>query len=331
MAIGNPPQFIGIDVGGTKTAGGWVDDAGRVSHTIVDNTASHLSEPYAAQISRIARLLMDRTGRRPDAIGIGFPGYVDSSTGTSRTALNLEVIDSFIPILEPVVAELGIHCTIENDVRAAALGAYLEMRRQDDTVSSLAYISIGTGLAAGLVVDGRILKGRHNLAGEIGHVPLRGSDDRCHCGLVGCGEAFASGAGIASAFARSEAGTSAQNLFEAARTGDDRAAGIVNRIAGALAEVTTWILAVTDADVVALGGGVAGVGAPLLDAVCAELRARLDGSLLPSFAHATERLRIFPPSKGVAILGAAAIAARDLGIEISPRPRTERADGNPPE
>lgn len=96
MNVAPDSRFIGVDVGATKIAGGWVDRSGRVDGAITRQTESERIETYPIQIVRLARDLMDQAGEHPEAVGIGFPGQVDSGAGTGQTAINLGVVNAMM-------------------------------------------------------------------------------------------------------------------------------------------------------------------------------------------------------------------------------------------
>src|SRR5207237_4002755 len=100
-----------------------------------------------------------------------------------------------LPVGQTLSAQLGVPCLLENDVTLAALGAQRYIGAP--AARNLAYVSVGTGIAAGLILDGRIYRGAHGLAGEIGHMVIAPNGPRCQCGGRGCLEALAAGPAIA--------------------------------------------------------------------------------------------------------------------------------------
>ena len=127
------------------------------------------------------------------AVGVGVPGRVDATTGVVSLALNLGW--EGVPLRAQLEQILGAPTSVANDVRAAAAG--LVARRVLGDVDDLVYVSIGTGISAGVVVDGKLNAGRHHLAGEIGHVVVDDRGPECTCGLRGCLETYAAGRNIA--------------------------------------------------------------------------------------------------------------------------------------
>jgi predicted NBD/HSP70 family sugar kinase len=138
-------------------------------------------------------------------------------------AVNLGVGAHPYPLAAEVGAATGLPVTIENDVRAAALGAHESLRLAGDPPESLAMVSIGTGISAGFVVRGELLHGVHGMAGEIGHVVIDESAALCRCGQRGCLEAVAAGPAIARAWPKGAAGSAA--VQRRCRRGSGRAKG----------------------------------------------------------------------------------------------------------
>lgn len=216
---------IGVDVGGTKAAGVALDADLRVVATAQRSTrrgpdgvvatvralVSELTAVWARDaqpaVARSVGAGTRRTTREalddgapaegrvdPDppslsvvSLGVGIPGIV--ANGVVRHAVNLDVRQ--LDLAAVLRAELGVPVGVDNDVRAAALGAHAAFG------GTLAYLNLGTGIAAGLVMDGRVRRGSTGAAGEIGHVSIDPAGPVCACGQRGCIEAFAGGAAIA--------------------------------------------------------------------------------------------------------------------------------------
>ena len=127
------------------------------------------------------------------AIGVGVPGRVDPLTGTVTLAVNLGWSD--LSLGDQLEARLGRPCLLENDVRAAALG--LHKRHFVGGLDDLAYVAVGTGVSAGVILRGQLHRGARGLAGEIGHVIAQADGPPCSCGERGCLETLISGPAIA--------------------------------------------------------------------------------------------------------------------------------------
>jgi glucokinase len=307
---------------------GVVDTAVRALNGLVDRLVGHPGQ--SAQTGRNATAATMFSG-----VGIGVPGLVDAERGAITLAVNLGVGAGGLALADRLRRRLHLPVVVENDVNAAALGAaaHLRLGRVD-----LAYLSIGTGLAAGIVLDGVLRRGPHNAAGEIGHVPVDLSGPLCGCGQHGCLEAVASGSAIAArwpirspqagpdgasdgdssgasrgaeadpAGLLGQAERPAQALFAAAGAGDPRAVAIRDEVAGYLAAAVRMLALTVDVDLVVLGGGVAEVGEPLRHAVATALDRQAEGSAFLRGLDLAARLSVVPRDQPVAAIGAALLA-----------------------
>jgi glucokinase len=255
-------------------------------------------------------------------VGVGVPGRVDTARGTVTLAVNLGWHD--FPLRDALEQRLGRPVTIENDVRAAAIGLH---RRHDPqsgarpgdqaTQDHLAYLSVGTGIAAGLVLDGELYRGARGLAGEIGHAIVDGAGPTCTCGQRGCLEAFASGPAIA----RRGAVEDAREVYRQAAAGDDEARALVDDVGRRLAWAVHLLVLTYDVRRVVIGGGVSHAGTTFAEPIHREL-ARLRaaspqaGELLPA-----DIVEILPSGSEAGAWGAIALAR-------SARDQQERTRGN---
>jgi glucokinase len=306
---------IGLDIGGTKVLGVAV---GADDVVLADVRMS--SEPGPDKIvdtaAAAARELAERIGAPLSAlagIGIGIPGVVDAREGVLTHAVNLGVGGDGLPLAARLSRRTGIPVAVENDVNAAAVGAsrVLELDSTD-----LAYLSVGTGLAAGIVLSGRLHRGARGGAGEIGHVPVDPSGPMCPCGQRGCLEAVASGSAIARAWpveGRAEGGLDASPspaaaLFRSAADGDREARRVRARIVDHLAAAVQLLVLAVDVDVVVLGGGVSEVGEQLRLAVADGLSQRGRTSPFLASLDLPARITLAPTGRPIAALGAALLA-----------------------
>ncbi len=307
--IGHDPRRLraGVDIGGTKTLGVLLDETGEV---LVSRRAA--SGFGAADVVRSAETVLGELAAEVGAdagalasIGIGIPGAVDAETGTVRQALNLGI--ERVELGAALRDRLGRAVHVENDVNAAAVGA------AHGDVRSLAYLNLGTGLAAGLVLDGRLWRGARGAAGEIGHVPIDPTGPQCTCGQRGCLEVMASGSGIQRQWGP-EPAPDAEGVLALAAAGDERASAIVERLVWAVASAVRLLVLADDVERVAIGGGLAGgFGAALTGAVDARLREWEAASpFLASLAPA-DRVVAVPRDRPIAAIGAALAAAPTEG------------------
>jgi predicted NBD/HSP70 family sugar kinase len=193
---------------------------------------------------------------------------------------------------------------VENDVNAGALGAW---HLRQPATADLAYLSIGTGLAAGVVLGGRLLRGARGAAGEIGHVPLDPAGPRCACGQRGCLEVLASGASISRRWSTEDGTNSARALFDAADAGDPAARAVRDEIAAHLAAAVRLLVLTLDVEVVVLGGGVAELGPRLRRAVVAALESEQADSPFLRALELPSRVVLVTGSRPVGALGAALV------------------------
>ncbi|MGH9116531.1 MAG: ROK family protein, partial [Acidimicrobiales bacterium] len=245
-----------LDVGGTKTLA-VVADAGRTP------MAWHRRPTTAGDPDALLATMIDAVStaaRRAEiepsklaAIGIGLPGVVDPVTGEVRHAVNLGIGAESVAVAERIERRFGVPVIVENDASAAAVGA----ARVLDADGDLAYLSIGTGVAVGLVLDGALRRGWRGAAGEIGHLPVAADGPRCECGQRGCLEVVASGSAIGRRRPMADGESPAAALFAAARRGNADAIDERDRLADHLAVAITVIALTVDPRIVVLGGGVA--------------------------------------------------------------------------
>jgi predicted NBD/HSP70 family sugar kinase len=245
------------------------------------------------------------------SIGIGIPGAVDSTTGRVEHAVNLGL--EGLDLGRCLSDRLGIDVRVENDVKAAALGAHhlLGMARGVDELgerrtTSMAYLNLGTGLAAGVVLDGRLLRGGHGIAGEIGHIPIDPAGVRCGCGQRGCLETVASGLAIARTWPTASEHP-ARELFDAADAGDARAISVREEFLSGVATAVRLLVLTVDVDAVVIGGGLAALGGQLLLGTRRILnRWAADSAFLASIDLAA-RVQVVPPGFPAAAVGAALV------------------------
>lgn len=300
---------FGLDVGGSKTdavavapdgaivarvrhATGWGADA--VTRTIRDAVAA----------------VADAAGvdpRSAASIGIGTPGQVSGAAVVSHAVnLGVERLD-LAAALTPV---FGVPVRVENDVKAAARGAYA-LHGGDGTV---AYLNLGTGVAAGFVRDGVLWRGARGTAGEVGHISIDPAGPLCRCGQRGCIEVFAGGGAIAERWGRGGA-LPVRDVFDAADAGDADAVLLRDGLAFGVAAAVRLLVLTADVDAVVLGGGVSALGDRMLRLVVAELEAGAVASAFVRSLALADRVELLPAGSPAAALGAALIGADAVPVE----------------
>lgn len=298
----------GIDIGGTKIAALIVDAGGAVLGRASRSSSAGDQDGAAVAIVACLDEALSGTGLSRDdllAVGVGVPGRVDRRRGTVTLAVNLGWHD--FPLRDVLERQLGRPVVIENDVRAAAVG--LHRRRVAGPSDDLAYLAVGTGIAAGVILGGRLHRGARGLAGEIGHVIVDATGPRCVCGQQGCLEAFASGPAIARrAIAHGANVRSAVEVYEAAAAGDPIATELVDDVGRRLAWAVHTLVMAYDVERVVVGGGVSHAGQSFerpLRRGLARLRAVSDpaSELLPA-----DIVDLVPPEAEAGAWGAVEVA-----------------------
>jgi glucokinase len=268
-----PTILVGIDIGGTKTAGAAVSPEGRVLGREQLATADCASYDAFVQalIALVTRILQAAGAdeRALSGIGLGCPGPLDPERGTVHDPYTLPLPDG-ADIVSPLRQRFGVPVVLEVDTYAAALGEHwLGAGAGHELV---ACVMVGTGIGCGLVRNGRVARGARGAYPEIGHHVIDPAGPPCYCGARGCWEALASGTAIgragqeAAAAGRSErllalAGgraesVSSEMVFRAAREGDEAAQQIIVRAAEATALGVHNIVHFLAPDAIILGGGV---------------------------------------------------------------------------
>ena len=298
---------LGIDIGGTKTAAVAIGADGALSDQVRMPTGFGADEVVATALRTVERMtqLAGVAAGAFTSIGIGIPGAVDIATGRVAHAVNLglEGLD-----LGPRLADrLGVEVRVENDVKAAALGAHHLLGIADGLrTHSMAYLNLGTGLAAGIVLDGRLLRGGHGVAGEIGHIPVDPAGELCGCGQRGCLETLASGWAIARDWPTLDRHP-ARALFDAAAAGDSRAVDVRERFLTGVAAAVRLLVLTTDVDDVVIGGGLAALGDDLLGGTHRILNGWADSSAFLASLDLAARVQVIPPGFPAAAVGAALV------------------------
>ncbi len=293
-------RFYGaVDLGGSHIglAIGSVDPAaGEYRLVARQNLEGGGYDGWAPVLDRIAKGILElgqEVGERPAAVGVGCPGWVDLEAGVTRFLPNLPTQWRDVPVARILDERLGTRVHLLNDVRAATLGEFTLGAGRG--VSTMALFALGTGIGGGVVVDGKLRLGPLGSAGELGHQTVDANGPLCGCGNRGCLEAVASGPAIAAAGVRllrsgqapllfertgGDAGrVTAETMGEAAKAGDEAVTRELERIAGLVGVAAANVVVALHPELIVIGGGVAGLGALLLDGVRREL---------------AERVRVFP-------------------------------------
>ena len=323
-----PRWIVGVDIGGTNVVVGLVPVEG-------GDPLAVRSFPTAAEkgardvVDRVVRAVQDAVdeglaGRDADrdavvGVGIGSPGPLDRETGVVIDTPNLGWKD--FPLRELVADGTGFRATLDNDANCATFGEWwLGAGR---AVDSLVGMTLGTGIGGGIVLDGRIVHGVSDAAGEIGHMTIDFTGRRCKCGNYGCLEAYCSGPNIAArAVEGVEAGEetvlvelvdgdldriTAATVYEGVVLEDRYATEVMTETARILGAGVANLVNVLNPEMVVIAGGVTRAGAHLFEPLRAEVRRR-------AFRSAERACRIVPAElpETAGLLGAAGVFRREV-------------------
>jgi len=252
---------LGLDLGGTKTEALALDDQGNVLQRRRVSSPQHDYEATLACIVDLVRGTEAQVGTLA-SIGIATPGAISPATGLLRNSNSTWLNGR--PLLDDLVERLGRPVHIENDANCFALSEAVDGAGAGRRV--VFGVILGTGVGAGIAVDGTVLTGPNRIAGEWGHNPLPWADEAerpgppCYCGQRGCIETFLSGPGL-SRDHRSATGEarSAEEIAAAAAAGDASSRATLERYAHRLARALAHVINLLDPDAIVLGGGLSNV------------------------------------------------------------------------
>jgi glucokinase len=280
---------VGIDVGGTKIAGGVVEDGTVVATARRDSPARHPAA-IADTIADVVRELAH--GRDVGAVGVGAAGFVSLDGSRVMFAPHLAWRDE--PLRDLVQERIGLPTFVENDANAAAWAEYRFGAGQG--ARALVIATIGTGIGGGLVLGGEVYRGGFGVAAEFGHMRVVPGGRLCACGLLGCWETYASGTAL-TVRARELAlenpssapvlldlvgghpdDITGQLVSEAAELGDAAARQSFAELARWIGDGVASLTAALDPDIVVIGGGVSESPHLDIDSVRAAFRAAETGA-----------------------------------------------------
>ena len=259
--------YMGIDFGGTKLLIGELDKEGNILARKRYETGPLDQKSAADRLMSCVRDYVENVkfvGELQSA-GVGIVGVVDPETGIWKT-VNYSEINN-IPLGKMVSDVLQVKTIVDNDVKTAVQA---ELRfGQGKESKDFIYINVGTGLSAGIVTDGKVLRGAHNDAGEVGHMVIdSNSDVQCICGRKGCAEGVVSGSGIDATARRlakkyvtrlaipDTGRVAAKDVFRLSDEQDELCRVMTDQLVFELREFILNLIRVTDPDTIILGGGV---------------------------------------------------------------------------
>jgi glucokinase len=306
---------LALDLGGTKLAAGVITPEGRLLAEATGPTeaAALPAEVLALQFA-LAERALEEAGlayRDLSGVGVSFGGPVDFPSGKTVTCHHLIGWEN-LPLRDLIAARTGLPTVMDNDANAAALGETVFGAAKG--CEHVLYVTVSTGIGAGLVLNGTLHRGANSMAGELGHTLVAPRGPECTCGRRGCLEAVAAGPAIAlaarKALAKGEASAmrafkpkeiTARHVAEAA-SDDPLAAAIMEQAGEYLGLAIAGAVNLVNPEMVVIGGGVSQAGECLLK----PLRKAVKRNAVPESVH---DLRIVPAALGLrsALFGAGAL------------------------
>ncbi|MCJ7559025.1 ROK family protein [Candidatus Bathyarchaeota archaeon] len=320
---------VGVDLGATNIVSLLISRDGEVVARDTRETMGEKGKKRAfSQIVNSARNVIgegERSGISSKSIlgmGIGGPGPLNSDGGVIHLAPNIPGwINTYL--VKELEDELKLNVFLENDANAAALGEWWLGAGRD--VDNLVLLTLGTGVGGGIIIDGEVLHGARNTAGEIGHMIIRKGGLLCGCGNRGCLEAYASARSVVKrTLAAIKEGKktiltdlvknklkdiTCKLVYDTARKGDSLCKWVVEETGRYLGIGITNIVNIINPEMVILGGGMANAGDLLFEPVRKYVREH-------SFTAAMEGVKIVPAALGVnaGAIGAVAFVLKKKGL-----------------
>jgi glucokinase len=317
----NESVFIGIDLGGTTLKGALVSGVGEILQGIRIETERESSDRLFEQIVGAVRTLReDRiSGDRVAGVGIGIPGLVNRKTNRIEVMTNLPALAE-VDLIGELERETDLPIALDNDANSAAYGELQAGAARGHR--EVFFVTLGTGIGSGLIMNGQIYRGAAGFAGEFGHMTIDPEGIECACGNIGCLETIASGPNIVrrtrerlyrdrtSSLSRlaipRDRELTAEDIARAARDGDEMAQVMMERTGMFLGIAIAAVINLLNVEMVVMGGGVMEAGDLILKPTINETRRR---AFPPSFSSCEMVIAQLGPQAGM--IGAA-LMARDL-------------------
>lgn len=295
--------FVGIDLGGTQLRVAVANDRGRIKTVVRHPTEAARGKRHVIDriVKAVAEALTDNgtPASRVHTLGLGMPGPLDPTKGVVISPGNLPGFRN-VPLNRILTRATGIRSFIHHDAHLAALGEYRDGAARG--AKDLIYMTVSTGIGAGIMLGGELYAGAHGIAGEIGHIVVQRDGPRCTCGNYGCVEAIASGTGITRAVREAAPRTpssvlhgidspTAEDVTRAAKAGDSLAISILENAGAYLGIALGTLINLFNPELIVLGGSVLKSGRPLLQ----PMRKSMVAS---SWKASRQGLRIVRPALG---------------------------------
>ncbi len=312
--------YIGIDLGGTNIVAGLVNEENKLIDKLSTPTLKERAEDeIIADVAKVTLELLAKhnlTINDVESLGIGSPGSCNDDDGIVIFAGNLGFKDTHIR--EKLQKHLDIDVRLANDADCAALGEYYAF--DGERPASFIAITLGTGVGSGIVLNGKLLTGKHYAAAEIGHMGIVSGGEQCTCGRKGCFEAYCSATALIREVNRAAHGleetilkdmvgddfnhTNAKMVFDARDKGDVVATRIISEYYDMLADGLGSIINIFDPEVIAIGGGVSAQGDKLVNELTEKLPRFVFGGVLKT------QIRVCKLGNDAGIIGAALIGKK---------------------
>ena len=308
------------DVGGTNLRIAVVDSEGAMVHEeSVLTPQTRVASDVVTAISRVALSCVANSGisGRPLAFGLAMATLVNSREGKSLSSPNLPELNG-LSVADAISEQLGLKVLLENDATAAAIGEYWLGSSRD--VNNSVFVTLGTGVGGGLILDGRVYRGTDGTAGEIGHINVEREGHLCGCGSRGCVEQYASATAISriaqelalqdtTSSLAGKRNASSKEVYDAAKAGDPVGLETFRIMGMYLGIALAGLVDVLNPELIVIGGGAAGAWDLFIDSVQDEIASR-------AFGPPAKTARLVRASLGnsAGILGAARVA---LDAEIA--------------
>ena len=283
-------KIIGVDIGGTTIKFALMDTQGIIENKwSIPTNISEKGKFIPAEISSSIRSSINKdTLKEIEGIGIGVPGAISSDGEIVVRAVNLDWEQ--LPLKKMIQQELDIEACLLNDANAAALGEMWKGAARGR--KNLLFVTLGTGVGGGIILNGEVLNGCHSAGGEIGHIPIRSDENRlCGCGGINCLETFASANGFVLSMRKkldqlnvSWPAITPPNIFEKVAQNDEAANEVFDEFLTVLAQALAGIVNTIDVEEIILGGGLSEVGATLLEPLKKKLENYIFPQIRPHFS-----------------------------------------------
>lgn len=310
-------MYIGIDLGGTNIAAGIVREDGKI---VVQSSVPTLSQRPTDEIVKdmvflSKQLIKDAELELNDieTVGIGCPGTINFETGEVIYSNNIKM--EHYMLAKEFQKYLNLPVKIDNDANCAAMGEYIV---RGNNVPIFMFITLGTGVGSGLILNGKVFRGFNGAASEAGHITLVSGGEPCTCGKRGCWETYASVTALIRQtkvameknpeslmheIAKAEGKISGRTSFDAAKQGDKAAQAVVKQYAQYVADGIVSVENVLQPDIISVGGGISREGEYLLQPVCEYAAANGFNKFMPKTKIVTAQ-----SFNDAGIIGAAMIA-----------------------